>query len=129
MDEMLKYPPGSPERSRLLKELRGIEVEKTGVHKPGIEDYYIRMQQDIPGATYKIVEALMKYAEKVKQKRMYYSASEQKWYPFDPDERLEDELDRIDRSIWRLKERQFDVESFNNTIRFVLKNMIMGGIE
>ncbi len=62
-----------------------------GQGKPpqSIEDFYVKSNADIPGAVYKTVDAMMKYVEKVKQKRMYYAAHAHKWYPFDEDDKGE----------------------------------------
>lgn len=96
-----------------------------------IEDFYIKSNVEIPGAVNKIVDALMKYAEKLKQKRMYYSAREQKWFAFDEEDKDKEfgEIERVMHAIQRLNDRPPPIESFNEHVKFALKNMIMGGIE
>ncbi len=97
-----------------------------------IEDFYVKSTTEIPGAVNKIVDALMKYADKVKQKRMYYSAREQKWFSFDEEDKDKErgEIERIITKIQRIKDRPLtDVITFNESVKFVYRNMIMGGIE
>ncbi len=117
----------------LAKKMRaGVGKQGLGQGKPqSIEDFYVKSNADIPGAVYKIVDALMKYAEKVKQKRMYYSAHEQKWFPFDEEDKDKErgEIGRIINTIQRLKDHPPTTASFNEYVKFALKNMIMGGIE
>lgn len=104
---------------------------RNGVHgkQQSIDDFYVKSQQDIPCAIYKVEDALKRYREKVSDKKVYYSAIDKQWYAFGPDEKLEDELEKIDRNVWRLKSKSYTVESFNLNIQFGLKNLILGGIE
>lgn len=115
-------------------------AQKMRAEKPGgqgkphsIEDFYVNTNAEIPGAVNKIVDALMKYAEKVKQKRMYYSAHEQKWFQFEEDNTSKEiiyEIERIVRTIQKITSNPpKDTNTFNEYVKFALKNMIMGGIE
>lgn len=103
------------------------------VKKPSsIEDFYVKSNAEIPDMVNKIVDVLMKYAEKVKQKRMSYAAHDQMWYPFDTEDKDKElgEIERVINKIQRLTDRPpKDVATFNEHVRFVYKNMIMGGIE
>ena len=97
-----------------------------------IEDFYVKTVDNIPGGVRKIVEALSKYAEKVQQKKMYYSARQQSWFPFEAEDKDKEvgELERIGHTTQRLITwPPKDVNAFNESVKFVYKNMIMGGIE
>ncbi len=97
-----------------------------------IEDFYVKTADEIPSGVRKIVEALSKYAEKVQQKRMYYSAREQSWFPFEAEDKDKEvgELERIGHTTQRLITcPPKDVNTFNESVKFGYKNMIMGGIE
>ncbi len=114
----------------LAKKMRGSSQAAAGGRK--IEDFYVKTADEIPSGVRKIVEALSKYAEKVQQKRMYYSAREQSWFPFDAEDRDKErgELERIGYKTERLLSNPpKDVNAFNESVKFVYKNMIMGGIE
>lgn len=118
---------------KMLEDLaERMRAEKQGQGKPqSIEDFYVTTNAEIPGAVNKIVDALMRYAEKVKQKRMYYSAREQKWFPFGEEDKDKErgEYERIYLKIQKLREYPPPISSFNEYVKFALKNMIMGGIE
>ena len=113
----------------LAKKMRGGSSQAVGRK---IEDYYIKTVDDIPDGVRKIVDALSKYAEKVQQKRMYYSAREQSWFPFGEEDRDKErgELEKIGHKTQKLLANPpKDVNAFNESVKFVYKNMIMGGIE
>lgn len=118
----------------MLDELaKKMRAGKQGQGKPqSIEDFYVKSNVEIPGAVNKIVDAVMKYAEKVKQKRMYYSAREQKWFLFGEEDKDKEfgEIEKVLRHILKLKDRPpTDAATFNEHIKFIYINMIMGGIE
>ena len=98
-----------------------------------IEDFFAKNEADLKRTKNKVIDALLKYANKVKLKRGYYSAYEKKWYPFEypfefGERKIKDELDRISGQIHKLKNIK-SVGDFNTYISLALKNMILGGVE
>jgi hypothetical protein len=124
-------------KMRAEKQGLGQTAEKQGLGQTqgrpqSIDDFYVKSSAEIPGAINKIIDALMKYAEKVKQKRMYYGQHDKKWFPFDEKDKDKEygEIEKIKHSIQRLQDNPpKDVATFNELVTYVYKNKIMGGIE
>ncbi len=110
----------------LAKKMRGGGSQAAGRK---IEDFYVKTADEIPSGVRKIVEALSKYAKKVQQKRMYYSAREQSWFPFGEEDRGMEQAELGYKTQKLLANPPKDVNAFNESVKFVYKNMIMGGIE
>jgi ribosome-binding protein aMBF1 (putative translation factor) len=106
---------------------------RNGQAKPQrIEDFYVKTSSEIPNTINKIVDVLLLYAEKVKQKKMYYGPHDQKWFAFGEEDKDKEigEIERIVRTIHRITDRPpKDAITFNEHVKFVWRPMIMGGIE
>lgn len=132
-DETIRIASEKSGSRKMVEDLAEQMRKKQGRGKQGkFEDYYVKTVDEIPGGVRKIVEALCEYAKKVWQKKMYYSAHEHKWFPFDKEDKDQErgEIERIVHQTERLLANPpEDVSTFNESVKFVYNNMIMGGIE